>query len=93
MKQHQTIPPLDVRLGTTRGTNALLERKGARCALITTKGFADCLKIGNQDRPHLFDLDIKKPETLFETVIEIDERITDRGTVLISPEPETVQHH
>lgn len=64
-----------IRMGTTVATNALLERKGARCALLVTRGFGDILQIGNQDRPHIFDLEIRKPELLYETVIEIDERL------------------
>lgn len=78
----QKIPPVDLRLGTTRGTNALLERKGARTAFVTTKGFSDVLKIGNQDRPRLFDLDIRKPVPLNETVIEADERLKADGAIL-----------
>lgn len=65
-----------LRMGTTVATNALLERKGERCALVTTKGFKDVLAIGNQTRPHIFDLSISKPEVLYETVVEIDERVT-----------------
>lgn len=65
-----------IRLGTTVATNALLERKGARCALVTTKGFKDLLHIGDQSRPDLFALDIVKPDVLFEHVIEVDERVT-----------------
>jgi len=64
-----------IRMGTTVATNALLERKGARCALVVTKGFGDILQIGNQDRPQIFDLEIKKPDLLYETVIEVDERL------------------
>ncbi len=64
-----------IRMGTTVATNALLERKGARCALVVTKGFGDILQIGNQDRPHIFDLEISKPDLLYETVIEVDERL------------------
>ena len=64
-----------IRMGTTVATNALLERKGERCALITTKGFIDILKIGNQSRPKIFDLEISRPELLYETVCEIDERV------------------
>jgi 5-oxoprolinase (ATP-hydrolysing) len=81
-KKHERGKPLDtsaiasLRLGTTVATNALLERKGSRCALITTKGFRDLLNIGNQSRPDIFDLSIKKPDILFETVVEIDERVT-----------------
>lgn len=80
-----TIPrgqPLDtsqieyIRMGTTVATNALLERKGERCALITTKGFKDVMVIGNQTRPRIFDLSIAKPEVLYDLVVEIDERVT-----------------
>lgn len=65
-----------LRLGTTVATNALLEKKGSRCALITTKGFKDVLNIGTQSRPNIFDLSVTKPDNLFETVVEIDERVT-----------------
>ncbi|KAF8860972.1 5-oxoprolinase [Acephala macrosclerotiorum] len=65
-----------IRMGTTVATNALLERKGTRHALIVTKGFRDLIDIGNQARPRLFDLAISKPETLYDKVIEIDERVT-----------------
>lgn len=65
-----------IRMGTTVATNALLERKGERCALITTKGFKDCLVIGDQTRPKIFELNIKKHQVLYETVVEVDERVT-----------------
>lgn len=65
-----------IRMGTTVATNALLERKGERCALITTKGFRDVLEIGTQSRPHIFDLSIAKPSALYDAVVEIDERVT-----------------
>ncbi|GMM37865.1 hypothetical protein DASC09_051900 [Saccharomycopsis crataegensis] len=65
-----------IRLGTTVATNALLERKGAPCALITTKGFKDLLHIGDQSRPELFALNIVKPGVLFQEVVEVDERVT-----------------
>ena len=64
-----------IRMGTTVATNALLERKGARCALVVTKGFRDILQIGNQDRPDIFDLEIQKPDLLYESVVEVDERL------------------
>ena len=64
-----------IRMGTTVATNALLERNGSRCALITTKGFRDLLKIGNQSRPKIFDLVINKPSLLYEKVVEVDERV------------------
>ncbi|KJK91490.1 hypothetical protein H633G_04637 [Metarhizium anisopliae BRIP 53284] len=65
-----------IRMGTTVATNALLERKGEKIAMVVTKGFRDCLVIGNQSRPKIFDLAIKKPDVLYEKVIEIDERVT-----------------
>jgi 5-oxoprolinase (ATP-hydrolysing) len=78
----EPFPALSVRLGTTRGTNALLTRRGARTALVTTRGFGDVLKIGNQNRPKLFELAIKKHEPLACESIEIDERVTSAGDVL-----------
>lgn len=65
-----------IRMGTTVATNALLERKGEGIAFVVTKGFKDCLEIGNQSRPKIFDLAIRKPEVLHQRVIEIDERVT-----------------
>jgi len=65
-----------IRMGTTVATNALLERKGEKIALVVTKGFKDCLEIGNQARPRIFDLAIRKPEVLYQKVLEIDERVT-----------------
>ena len=64
-----------IRMGTTVATNALLERKGAPCVLITTKGFRDLLRIGNQSRPNIFDLVIRKPELLYAQIVEVDERV------------------
>ena len=64
-----------IRMGTTVATNALLERQGARTALVTTRGFKDLLAIGNQARPNIFDLAIEKPGALYETVVEVDERV------------------
>ena len=70
-----------VKMGTTVATNALLERKGDRTALIVTEGFRDALEIGYQARPKIFDLHIIKPELLFEKVVEVPERIRTDGTV------------
>lgn len=64
-----------LRMGTTVATNALLERKGARSALFTTKGFRDLLKIGDQSRPAIFDLTMARPGVLPEEVVEVNERI------------------
>ncbi|KAF8338535.1 5-oxoprolinase [Amanita rubescens] len=65
-----------IRLSTTVATNALLERKGHKHALLITKGFKDLLLIGNQSRPKIFDLNIRRPAPLYSTVIEVDERVT-----------------
>lgn len=62
-------------MGTTVATNALLERKGEPMALVISKGFKDVLFIGNQSRPKIFDLEIKRPSTLYESVVEVDARI------------------
>jgi 5-oxoprolinase (ATP-hydrolysing) len=70
-----------VKMGTTVATNALLERKGVRTLLLTTKGFRDALKIGYQARPKIFAKHIIKPEMLFERVVEVDERVRADGTV------------
>lgn len=65
-----------IRLSTTVATNALLERKGQKHALLITQGFKDLLLIGNQSRPKIFDLNIRRPSPLYSTVVEIDERVT-----------------
>lgn len=75
-----------VRMGTTVATNALLERTGARTALVITKGFGDALRIGYQNRPRIFDRHIELPELLYERVIEVDERVMADGTVLRTPD-------
>jgi len=72
-----------VKMGTTVGTNALLERKGERTLLVTTRGFRDALRIGYQNRPKLFDLHIKLPELLYERVLEVDGRHSAHGEELV----------
>lgn len=62
-------------MGTTVATNALLERKGDSVCLLITKGLRDALKIGNQSRPDIFDLSVKKVKPIYESVIEINERV------------------
>ncbi|SCU80520.1 LANO_0B00386g1_1 [Lachancea nothofagi CBS 11611] len=83
--QGKEIPrgfPLDLseveslRMGTTLATNCALERNGEPCAFVTTKGFKDCLLIGDQTRPKIFDLAINRPGPLYDLVIEVDERVT-----------------
>ena len=71
-----------VRMGTTVATNALLERKGDRTVLFITRGLRDLLRIGYQNRPRLFDLHIRLPELLYESVVEVDERVDAHGCVV-----------
>jgi 5-oxoprolinase (ATP-hydrolysing) len=75
-----------VKMGTTVATNALLERKGERTALIVTEGFRDALKIGYQARPNIFAKKIVKPEMLFERVVEVAERVRADGAVEKAPD-------
>lgn len=79
---HQPLPPLEMKLGSTRGTNAILEKKGARTALIITRGFRDLLTIGTQQRPELFALNVQKPQPLYAAVVEVDERINAEGNII-----------
>ena len=72
----------EVRMGTTVATNALLERTGEPTALVITRGFGDALRIGYQNRPHIFERRIVLPEQLPQRVIEVDERVAADGTVL-----------
>ncbi|ELS03992.1 N-methylhydantoinase A/acetone carboxylase, beta subunit [Xenococcus sp. PCC 7305] len=71
-----------VKMGTTVATNALLERKGDRVVLAITQGFKDALRIGYQNRPDIFALQIVLPEMLYEEVVEIAERYTATGEEL-----------
>jgi len=80
-----TVPPglVDaVKMGTTVATNALLERAGDRTLLVVGRGFRDALRIGNQARPRLFDLEIKLPTLLYEEVVEIAGRVDVGGQEL-----------
>ncbi len=75
------IPACDVRMGTTLATNALLERSGVDCVLLISRGFGDLLEIGTQARPHIFELNIKKPDVLQRAVVEADVRCAPDGSV------------
>lgn len=79
-----------IRLSTTVATNALLERKGKKHALLITKGFKDLLLIGNQSRPRIFDLNIRRPPPLYSTVVEVDERVTLVG---YTSDPQAEEHN
>ena len=79
--------------GSTVATNALLERKGAPCALVTTKGFGDVLQIGRQNRPALYDLFADPAPVLVpsEWRLEVDERVDHLGRVLKELDPDQVE--
>jgi len=78
----QPLPPAELRLATTRGTNALLERRGARTALFVSAGFADLLEIGTQQRRDLFALAVAKPVPLCDAVREVAGRLDAAGSEL-----------
>lgn len=80
-----------VKMGTTVATNALLERKGERVVLVTTKGFKDALRIGYQNRPDIFAREIILPSMLYESVIEIDERYDAKGNELKAVDKQQVR--
>ena len=79
-------------MGTTVATNALLERKGEKVLLVTTRGFGDALEIGTQARPKIFAKAVVKPAMLYAGVLEIDERVRADGTVERTPDPEAVRN-
>jgi 5-oxoprolinase (ATP-hydrolysing) len=85
------LPPLAMRLATTRGTNALLEDRGAPVVFFVTEGFGDLLEIGDQRRPDLFALNIIKPPPLARWMVEVPERLDARGTV-VRPLDEAALH-
>ena len=81
------VPPdTDIAHGSTVATNALLEQKGARTALLVTKGFEDILEIGRQNRPALYDFQVERPPPLVprELCIGVEERLDSRGLPLVS---------
>ena len=95
LKKEDKIPTdiiSSVKMGTTVATNALLERKGDRTLLLITKGFGDLLRIGYQNRPLLFDLSIKLPELLYERVVEVSERLNEKGEVVTELNEEEVRN-
>ena len=85
LQAHEDVTPLRVgcvKMGTTVATNALLERKGERTLLVTTRGFRDALRIAYQNRPRLFDRHIVLPELLYCAVVEAQERMSAQGEVI-----------
>ncbi len=84
-KSAGTSPRFEVIHGTTVGTNSLLERRGARVALITTAGFEDLLEIGRQTRPRLYDLNVQREPPLVprERRFGVKERVAADGQILL----------
>jgi N-methylhydantoinase A len=76
---------VEVRHGTTVATNALLERRGARVAFVTTAGFEDTLAIARQARPDLYDWNQHRPAPITDLCFGVTERIGPDGTVLLEP--------
>ena len=94
LSQNERIPVdkiSSVKMGTTVATNALLERKGDKTLLLITKGFGDLLRIGYQNRPLLFDLNIKLPELLYDRVFEVSERLDSKGNIIRDLDEESVR--
>ncbi len=79
---NETFPDLSLKLGSTKGTNALLEKKGAKTLFIVTRGFKDLLEIGTQARPDIFALHVQKPKQITHHVLEVDERIDSKGSII-----------
>ena len=86
-----------VKMGTTVATNALLERTGEKTLLVTTRGFRDALRIGYQNRPDLFALEIILPDQLYDSVLEVTERIGAEGAIITPLDEDAartgLQHH
>ena len=89
---NKNLPGILFRLGTTKGTNALLEGKGSTTTLFVSKGFKDLLAIGTQQRPELFALNIIKRQSLPDSIIEVEESIDANGKIEIPLNDETIGH-
>jgi 5-oxoprolinase (ATP-hydrolysing) len=82
VKLHSPNENVEIYLGTTIATNALLERRGAKTVFVTTKGFGDSLDIGNQSRAEIFNLENQDRSPLYTKAVEITERINAQGKIL-----------
>jgi len=87
----EQLPALNIKLGSTKGTNALLEKKGADIVLFVTKGFRDILHIGTQQRPDIFALNIIKPSPLPKFIVEVEERMDAGGNILVPLKTDSLQ--
>ena len=96
--QKAGLAPADIALvihGTTLATNAVIERKGAKTALLTTEGFRDVLALGNESRYDQYDLNIELAQPLVPRRwrLPVTERLDNTGKVLIPLEPRDVEQH
>jgi len=89
LARDQPTEPLTLIHGTTTGTNTVLERRGARVALLTTEGFEDLIEIGRQNRPRLYDFDVERDPPLVPRALRwgVRERSVAGGRVLMRPQP------
>ncbi len=85
---NESVPVENVKLGSTKGTNALLERKGSRVLFVVTKGFEDILRIRDQQRPDIFARNVIKSDPLYHSVIGVDERTDSSGNIVKEPDRE-----
>jgi 5-oxoprolinase (ATP-hydrolysing) len=85
------LPAAEVRMGTTLATNALLEREGCPCVLVTNEGLGDLVKIGDQTRPDLFALAISRPDPLPHCIVETGARASADGAVLVPLDPAALE--
>jgi len=93
LKKIGATGPIIVLHGTTVGTNTLLQRQGARVALVTTAGFEDAIEIGRQARPKLYDFFFDRIEPLVDRDLRfgVDERTSAEGQILQEPSPDELQ--
>ncbi|MDJ0765341.1 MAG: hydantoinase B/oxoprolinase family protein [Myxococcota bacterium] len=84
------LPPIAMRLATTRGTNALLTKTGTPPVLFVTTGFTDLLEIGNQARPDLFALEVKKPRPVYARVVAVPGRLDAAGQEILPLDADVV---
>ncbi|GAB4229375.1 MAG: hydantoinase/oxoprolinase family protein [Acidobacteriota bacterium] len=89
----QDLEGAAVQHGSTVATNAVLERRGARCVLVTNEGYEDILEIGRQNRPRLYSLEASRPQPLVPEALRIGirERTAWDGTVLQNLEPSSLE--
>ena len=94
LQELRASPDTDISHGSTVATNALLEHKGARTALLVTEGFEDMLEIGRQNRPALYDFGVERPPHLVppELRIGVRERLDSEGRVVIPLAAEDAAH-